>query len=270
VTGFGHTGPKVDSPGHDLNYIGLTGALALAGEADGPPQSAAVQVADIGGGALMAVFGILTALRERERSGRGQFVDVSMFDGVMSWMTLFAARIWAGDRPPRRGRELMTGNAICYRAYRCNDGWVSIGAMEAKFWEAWCVGVGRPDLVAEQYAEPGSEAHRQVEEIFAQRTRDEWAAFGAEHLCCLEPILELDEALESELVRARGLLVEFEQPGAGRIRGLGSPVRLGRTPARMRRGAPSSGEHTRAVLVEAGYGERDIAELEALGAVVCA
>ncbi len=269
ITGFGQDGPWRDRPGHDLNYLGLAGLLDLTGEADGPPVQPAGQIADLGGGALMAAFAILAALRERDRSGEGQLVDVSMTDGALSWTAMLAARVFAGAAPPRRGALELGGGIVCYRPYAAADGWVTLGALEPKFWAAWCRGVGREDLVDHQFDPPGSDAHREVEAIFAARTRAEWAAFAAEHECCLEPVLTLDEALASEHVRARGMVVEVDQPGApGPLRALGVPVRLSRTPGDPhRRPGPALGEHTAEVLAEAGYGEAEIAALMASGAV---
>jgi alpha-methylacyl-CoA racemase len=267
ITGYGLTGPNVQRSGHDLNYLALNGILALTGEEDGPPVQAGAQIADLGGGALMAAFGILAALRERDRSGEGQLVDVSMFDGAMSWLAMVAARVFAGGEQPRRGHELLGGSLVCYRPYRCADGWVTLGALEPKFWAAFCRGVGREDLAGVQFERPGTPAHAEVEAIFAQRTRADWAAFAAEHDCCLEPVLEVEEALDSELARARDMVIEFEQPGAGKVRGLGMPVKLSRTPGEVRRGGPELGEHTEEVLRESGFEEELIAELLASGAV---
>ncbi|MCW2985040.1 MAG: CoA transferase [Conexibacter sp.] len=267
ITGYGLTGPNVQRSGHDMNYLGLNGVLAISGDADGPPIQAGGQIADLGGGALMAAFGILAALRERDRSGEGQLVDVSMFDGALSWLAMVAARVFAAGEKPRRGSELLGGSLLCYRPYACSDGWVTLGALEPKFFAAWADGVGRPDLIEHQFERPGSAAHAEVEQIFAGRTRAEWAAFADAHDCCLEPVLEVEEALESELVRAREMVIEFEQPGAGLVRGLGMPVKLSRTPGRVRSGGPALGEHTEQVLQEAGYGEDDIAQLVESGAV---
>ena len=268
ITGYGQSGPYVDRPGHDMNYLGLNGVLALTGDAGGPPVQAGAQIADLGGGALMAAFGILAALRERDRSGQGQLVDVSMADGALSWLGMVAARYLAEELVPRRGGLELAGGLVCYRPYACADGWVTLGALEPKFWQAWCRGVGREDLVERQFDGPGSDTHAEVEAIFAARTREQWRAFASEHDCCLEPVLDLDEALRSELVRAREMVVELDQPGAQRpVRLLGVPVKMSRTPGDPNRApGPALGEHTRAVLAGLGYEESEIDALIASGA----
>jgi len=163
----------------------------------------------------------------------------------------------------------LAGSLVCYRPYACADGWVKLGALEPKFWQAWCHGVEREDLVEHQFAGPGSETHREVEAIFLARTRDEWQAFATTHDCCLEPVLELDEALDSELVRAREMVVGVAQPGASQpVRLLGVPVKLSATPGDpAQRPGPALGEHTREVLTEAGFSPDEVAELERAGAV---
>ena len=179
----------------------------------------------------MAAVGILAALRERDVSGEGQLVDASMFDGSLAWLAMVAARALAEGQAQRRGELELAGSLVCYRPYRCADGWVTMGALEPKFWATFCAGVGREDLVEKQFEKPGSEAHEEVEAIIAARTREEWAAFATEHPCCLEPVLELDEALESELVKAREMVVELDQPGAVEpVRLLGIPIKSSRTP----------------------------------------
>jgi alpha-methylacyl-CoA racemase len=263
ITGYGQDGPFAARAGHDMNYLARTGLLDLTGEADGPPIQAAGQIADLGGGALMAAFGILAALRERDRSGEGQLVDVSMTDGALAWLAMVAARFLAGGDVPRRGGTELAGGLICYRPYRCADGWVTLGALEPKFWHAWCEGVERPELAERQFEPVGSETHRAVEAVFAERTRAEWEAFNDEHDCCLEPVLALDEALDSALVRAREMVVEVDE-----ARLLGTPVKLSRTPADPTRASgPPIGADTDAVLGEAGYTPEEIGALRAAGAV---
>jgi alpha-methylacyl-CoA racemase len=267
ITGYGQDGPYRDRSGHDMNYLGLVGLLGLTGEPGGPPVQSAGQIADIGGGALMGAFGILAALRERDRSGEGQLVDVSMSDGALSWLALVAGRYLCDGELPKRGELELAGGLVCYRPYACRDGWVTLGALEPKFWANWCRGVGREDLVEKQFERPGSETHAEVERVFLERTRDEWQAFASEHDCCLEPVLDLDEALDSELVRARQMVVELDQPGTGGVRQLGPPVKLSRTPAEVATPAPALGEHTDAVLSGVGYGDDEIEALKESGAV---
>ena len=267
ITGYGQDGPYRGRSGHDLNYIGLTGLLGLTGERGGPPIQPGGQIADIGGGGLMAAFGILAALRQRDRSGEGQLVDVSMTDGTLSWLAMVAARYLCDGVVPRRGDPELAGRIICYRPYACADGWVTLGALEPKFWQAWCRGVGRDDLVGAQFEAPGSDAHAEVERIFLERTREQWRAFASEHDCCLEPVLELDEALDSALVGARDMVVELDQPGAGPVRQLGFPIKLSRTPGRLSRPGPALGEHTDDLLAAVGYSDHEVAALKESGAV---
>jgi alpha-methylacyl-CoA racemase len=269
ITGYGQDGPLRDRSGHDMNYLGLVGLLGLTGEADGPPVQAAGQIADIGGGAQMAAIGILTALRERDRSGEGQFVDVSMSDGSLSWLAMVAARFFAEGACPRRGGLELAGRLVCYRPYACADGWVTLGALEPKFWAAWCRGVRREDLIGKQFEPPGSPTHDEVAAIFMERTREQWSTFASEHDCCLEPVLELDEALQSDLVRGRHMVAELDQPGAQRpVRLLGVPVKLSRTPGNPnRKPGPALGEQTDEVLRGLGYDEAQVTALKEAGAV---
>ncbi len=265
ITGYGQDGPNTQRAGHDQNYLGLTGLLGLSGQKDGPPTLSAGQIADVNGG-LMAAFATLAALHERGRSGEGQYVDVSMTDGALAWLAMVAGRYFCDGEVPRRGEGELTGRLLCYLPYEAADGWVSCAALEPKFWAAFCDGVGRPDLVEGQFEAPGSKAWEEVAAVFRSRTRAEWRAFNDEHDCCVEPILDLDEALDSELVRAREMVVELDQPGLGPVRQLGVPVKLSRTPGDPSRPAPAFGEHTEEVLREAGYSAAEVAALLESGA----
>jgi alpha-methylacyl-CoA racemase len=255
ITGYGQDGPYRLRSGHDLNYLAGVGLLELSGDADGPPVQSAAQIADIGGGALMAAFGILTALRHRDATGEGQLVDVSMAHGALSWLGPLAAGALSGAGTSTRGDLQLGGRVLCYRPYACADGHVSMGALEPKFWVAFCRGVAREDLIERQFDAPGTPAHAEVEAILAARTRAQWAQFAGEVDCCLEPVMTLDEALAGDLVRSRpGMVVELQQPGLDApLEVLGSPLVLSATPADVhRRAAPALGEHTAEVLAEAG------------------
>ena len=266
ITGYGQTGPNTGRAGHDMNYLGLIGLLGLTGEPDRRPIQSAGQIADLGGGALMAAFGVMAALHEARRSGEGQVVDVSMADGALSWLTMVAGAYLCDGEVPRRGEGQLTGRFVCYLPYEAADGYITMGALEPQFWARFCAGVGREDLVARQFEPTGSEAWAEVAEIFRSRTRTEWKAFNDEHDAMIEPVLDLDEALDSELVREREMVVEWEQPEIGPVRQVGVPVKFSRTPGSVHAPAPALGEHTEDVLREAGFSDEEIAALLESGA----
>jgi alpha-methylacyl-CoA racemase len=266
ITGYGQTGPHTQRAGHDMNYLGLNGLLGLTGEPGGRPIQSAGQIADLGGGALMAAFGVMAALRERERSGEGQLVDVSMTDGSLAWLAMAAAQYLCDGQVPQRGRASLTGGYACYLPYEAADGWVTCGALEPKFWRNFCEGVDREDLIEKQFIAPGSDEWQEIADIFKQRTREEWRAFNDEHDAMIEPVLDLDEALGSDLVRARDMVVEMEQPELGPVRLLGAPVKFSRTPGDPTRPAPALGEHTEDVLRESGFSQDEVAALVEAGA----
>lgn len=261
ITGYGQDGPYRDRAGHDLNYQAIAGLLGLTGAADGPPIQPAGQIGDLGGGALNAAFGIMVALFHRQRTGVGQMVDISMTDGAMSWLAMVAGRYFTDGQVPRRGELELGGALVCYLPYEVSDGWVSCGALEPKFWQKFCNETGHPELIAVQFERPGGEGWEKVAAVFRERTRAEWKAFNDEHDCCIEPILEVDEALDSELTRERGMVVEFDQPGIGRVKQLGNPIRMSATPAAAATAAPAIGADTRDLLAAAGL---DAAEIEKL------
>jgi alpha-methylacyl-CoA racemase len=266
ITGYGQTGPNTQRAGHDMNYLGLNGLLGLTGEPGGRPIQSAGQIADLGGGALMAAFGVMAALRERERSRAGQLVDVSMTDGSLAWLAMVAAQYLCDGEVPQRGRGNLNGGIACYLPYKAADGWVTCGALEPKFWRNLCEGVGRPDLVDKQFAAPDSQDGQAIAAVFRERTRSEWKAFNDEHDAMIEPILDLNQALDSELVRERGMVVEIEQPELGPVRLLGLPVKFSRTAGDATRPAPALGEHTEQVLAAAGFSTEEVASLIGSGA----
>lgn len=262
ISGYGHDSALRERSGHDINYLALGGLIAMTGSPDGPPVMPAGQVADIGA-AMLTAIGVLAALRERDASGLGQRVDVSLLDASAIWLGMIAAKALCDGEAPRRG---LTERAICYRVYACADGWVTLAALEPKFWAAFCRGAGCEELLEHQFDPVGSAAHRALERVFLTRTRAQWQAFADDHDCCLEPVLELDEALASEALRH--LVTQTPQPGVtAPVRHLGPPLRLSRTPARAGGPAPALGEHTRETLTRMGVADEAIAELERAGVI---
>jgi alpha-methylacyl-CoA racemase len=177
-----------------------------------------------------------------------------------------AAAYLTDGRVPQRGSEQLTGKFVCYLPYEAADGWVTMGALEPKFWAKFCQETGHPELIERQFESPGSDAWAEVAAIFRSKTKDEWRAFNDQHDAMVEPVLDLDEALESELVRAREMVVEIDQPEIGPVKLVGAPVKMSRTAADPTRPAPALGEHTEAVLAEAGFAAEDIAALLEAGA----
>lgn len=264
ISGYGQDGPYAQRAGHDLDYCAISGALA----ANGPPEAPlpiGVQVADVAGGAWPAVAGILAALIRARSGGGGAHVDVSMTEGALAMLTLPLAMGWARGATVPRGRGMLDGGEACYGVYRTREGrFVALGALEPKFFGAFCAAVGRPELAHLQQSE-GAGLRRELEAIFAGRTRDEWTAFAAEHDVCLAPVLEGDEPRADPQLAARGAFVEVETPWEGRaLPGVASPVRLRGEPA-PRRAAPRLGEHGEAVLSEAGFAAAEIAALRTAG-----
>ncbi|MBE7449708.1 MAG: CoA transferase [Kofleriaceae bacterium] len=262
ISGYGQTGPYVHRAGHDLNYIGLAGVLAMGAERRGaPPAMPGIQIADFAGGGLWGATGVLAALFGRERTGRGAHLDISMTEGAMALLAAELGNLDAGARPTR-GSEALNGAMACYGVYRCaDDRFVSVGALEPKFWIAFNQALGRKPDVSELVAPPErqEQIRAELQAILITRTRDEWVAALAEHDCLLEPVLELDELPDHPLHRAREVFVTVDGGAAGPLRHVRTP--LG-PPARPTP-PPTLGQHGREVLAEYGF---DADEIAALGA----
>jgi crotonobetainyl-CoA:carnitine CoA-transferase CaiB-like acyl-CoA transferase len=265
ITGYGQDGPYRDRVGHDLTYLGYGGIVGLTGEAGGPPVIPAVQIGDLGGGGT-AALGIVAALLERSRTARGRFVDVSMLDGVVSWLSVHAGAHLATGEEPERGRMPLSGGYACYRVYRAGDGRdLTVAALEPRFWAALCSALGLPELEAEQFGPP--ERQREIadrlQETFATRSRDEWLAALEPLEACVGPVNTFGEALDDPQVRHRGMVAEV----GGRAVGPASPLRFDGGSATASRPAPGLGQHTTEVLAEAGFFDHEVAGLRARGAI---
>jgi len=269
LTGYGQTGPYRDLVGHDLNYLAIGGLLSVTGNGpDTLPAIPGAQIADVAAGGMNAALGILLALMARERTGRGQHVDVSMTDGIVAMMGYAAVFYWSLGQVQVPGGTMLTGLYPWYRVYRCSDGRdLSIGAVEARFWKVLCEHFGKPDWIALQHdLERGPEMHAFFEARFAEKSRDEWFEELRVLDVCVAPVLDPREALESEHAAARDLVVEVERDGQ-RQKVLGTPIKLSDTPGGPTGPPPTFGEHTDQVLTELGYSPEDIQTLRTTGAV---
>jgi alpha-methylacyl-CoA racemase len=266
ITGYGQDGPYRDRAGHDINYISIGGIAGFTGTADGTLAMPGVQIGDIGGGGMSAAIAILAALRGRERTGEGQHCDVSMLDGVVSWLSVHAGRYFSDGVNPRPATVHLNGRHPCYNLYRCADGMMSVGALEPKFWKELVEALGAAHLIDEAFADGDAAArvHAELEAVFLTRTRAEWAAHLAGRDVCCEPVLTFDEVFANEQVQHRRLRVD---PGVGGPTAqLGFPFTLSATPPSVRRPAPGYGEHTRELLTELGYDGAAVGALVAEGA----
>jgi len=259
LTGYGPAGPYRERAGHDLNYVGLTGLLDLTGPREGPPSLPGALLADLTGG-LWATIGILQALLERERTGRGQRVDASLLGGALSCVTLPIA-CYLGGQSMERGNSDLNGGKVCYNIYQTLDGdYMTLAALEPEFWAAFCHTVGRADLIGEQFAPaiPGAPAYEELCELFRNHTRQEWIEILAGVDACCEPVYSVGEALASPVVQALNMLA------AG---GLLPPVRLSAQEGRPTGSTPALGQHTAALLAELGYSETEVKKLQEQGVV---
>jgi alpha-methylacyl-CoA racemase len=251
LTGYGHAGDYRLRPGHDLNYIGLSGLLDLTGERSGAPVIPGTQLADITG-ALWAVIGIQQALLERERTGLGQRVDTSLLGAALSLLPVAVSR-QTGLTAMERGASDLTGGWVCYQIYETQrqGEYLTLGALESKFWRAFCLAVGRDDLIGGHFtpALPGEPVYEQLCTLFKSRTRDEWINLLAEAEACCEPVYNLGEALKSQPVQALEMVV-----GESLLPPLCFNGRRDYQPGP----APEQGEHTEMLLKELGYTQAEI------------
>lgn len=265
ISGYGQTGPDRLKAGHDLNYAARAGLLGYSGESGGAPAFPGVQMGDIGGGSLFALVGILAALHERERTGQGRFVDVSMTDGALAFLHMhLASRLFMGTEGAalQRGKEALNGGYACYGLYRtADDRWLAVGALEPKFFAGVCERLGRPELLEDAYApgEPGARVKAELTRLFAEHPLAYWQERFAGSDLCIEPVAEGDDVLEDPQLQARGLFVETEDAGLGRkVTHLLTPLRMGETPLRA---PPALGQHSREILEAAGFTAQELARL---------
>lgn len=258
ISGYGQTGPYVHRAGHDLNYIGLAGVLAMGGPAGGAPAMPGVQIADLAGGALWGATAILAALVGRERTGKGAHLDISMTEGALALLAAELGNLDCGAKPTR-GVETLNGGLACYSVYRTKDDrYLAVGALEPKFWIALNQAIGRPPQVAELVGNAAQQAkvREELAGIFAAKTAAEWHEHLAGHDCCVEVILEPEELAEHPLHKERGVFFAMDGgPGVGELRQVRTPVGAPEAP----RPPPRLGEHTREVLAEYGFDDAAIA-----------
>src|SRR5689334_531048 len=259
ISGFCQTGRYRHRAGHDLDYIGLAGVLAMGGPAGGAPAMPGVQIADLAGGALWSATAILGALVGRERTGRGAHLDISMTEGALALLAAELGNLDCGARPTR-GTETLNGGMACYGVYRTQDDrYLAVGALEPKFWIALNTALGRKPDVSELVGDQ-AKVRGELQAIFSTKTAAEWATHLAPHDCCVEIILEAEELADHPLHQAREVFFTIDGgAGVGPVVQVRTPVGKPANPLPP----PKLGEHTRDVLAEYGFAATEIDALSA-------
>ncbi|MFQ5897362.1 MAG: CaiB/BaiF CoA transferase family protein [Candidatus Methylomirabilia bacterium] len=260
LSGFGQDGPYKSYPAHDINYLSLAGVLGLIGEPDRKPAIPLNIVADYGGASLHGALGIVLALYARERTGKGQHVDIAYLDTTLSLLaaTPNLRAFFSDGLAPRRGGGFLGGSYPYYAVYETRDGkLLTIGCTEPWLWENFCRVINRPDLAkyarkADQFVRAANaeevRAREEIQAIIRTRTREEWYEFLAKHDVCVGKVYDVEEVVEDPQVQHRQMVVETEHPEVGKVKQFGIAIKLSETPGSVRRAAPYPGEHTDDVL----------------------
>jgi len=264
ISGYGQVGPYAQRAGHDINYVGYAGVGDQIGTAESPVVPN-FQIADLLGGALVPAMGILAALLDARSSGKGRYVDVAMTDAALAHAIFPLLGFLEQGKSPSRGTGMLDGGLPCYNVYRTKDGrFMAVGALEGKFWAVLCDILGCPEFKGKHivYGADAGPVKARLTRIFASRTQREWTEVFARADCCVSPVLGMDEALENEQLRARGMVVD-----EGGFTQLALPLKLSEFEFGIERKAPGVGEHTDEILREAGYRDAEIAALRKDGVI---
>ena len=273
ISGFGQTGPYREKPAYDQMMQGLGGIMSLTGEPDGPPQKIGVALADIGAG-MQAAYAIMTALLHRERTGQGQYIDVSMLDLQIAWLTYQAGAFFAtGSPPPRVGPA--HPSVVPYQAFQCSDGkHVNVAVANQRFWQRLCKALGREDLTeTPEYAENKDRVKNRSKLVallqaeFKKRPVAHWVEVLEEAGVPCGPISNLADVFSDPQVLERNMLLEVQHPSAGKIKQTGIPIKFSATPGSIDRPPPLLGQHTAEVLLELGYTQADVESLKEEGVI---
>lgn len=270
LTSYGQDGPCRDLPGHDINYISVGGLLGLTGKSGGAPVIPGTLIADLAAGGMSAAIGILAALMAREKTGKGQFVDVSITDGVVALMSMWINPYLSYGIEYKRGDTMFTGRYSWYNVYETKDGkYISIGAFEPWFYANLCKLLGREDFVEHQFAEgkKREEIFRYFKQIFLTKTRDKWLEILRQKDTCVAPVYSVEELVSDPQLLARGIIGEMPHPDLGSVKQVGFMLKMSNSPFQVRNWAKRFGEHTNEILKEIGYDAAHIKVLRKEGVI---
>lgn len=264
ISGYGATGPYRDLAGHDANYLAYAGVLSQMGPQK-KPSLAGVQIADIAGGSLTALSSILAALYARERTGQGQFVDISMMDGAFALQHLQMGDMLSNGQAPERGNWMLSGGLPNYRVYETKDGrFVMLAALEERFFRHFLHYVGLHDYAQSNLrdSETLSRLGEILTDLFARYDQSQWQEGFSHPDLCLAPVKELNEAIQDPQIKARGMVFEMDHPHHGRILQIGAPFPFSKTPVQYRLSPPRHGEHNQEIYKTLGLGPEEMEQLQ--------
>lgn len=264
LTGYGQTGPMAAKAGHDINYMARSGILSAAGRARSGPALYNFQIADVAAGAMNTVVSILAALHYRDITGRGQYADISMTDGVIPFNSMDGACFLAGARAPRREAQQLNGGEI-YDFYETKDGqYMSVGSLEPKFFAQLCIAMEFPEWSDGSILKTDLPlVKRTFREKFLTKTKEEWSRVFSGLDACVEPVLTLEEAVADEHNRLRGMWPEVPLPSQWdkRVKQMGCPIKLSECPPEYKHAGYPAGFHTYDVLKAYGFTDEEIEDI---------
>jgi len=268
ITGYGQTGPLKNEAGHDLNFVGHSGVLSVIGPKHGAPCIPGIQLADMVGG-LNAAAGILLALYAREKTGKGQYIDISMTDSLTAMLPIVAGWHWTFGSPPERGNALLSHRYACYNVYETSDHrYVTVAALEPRFWKKICDYFQIPEYIPLQFDEDRKEEIIGFfSRMFLKKSADEWTAVFKDKDMCVGAVPDVAEVLSGENAAIREMVVKVQEPGRPVEFVLGTAVKLSETPGSVRSLPPKFGEHTQRILGELGFSADEIRQMEKEGIV---
>lgn len=267
LTGYGQAGPLSQRAGHDINYLSRSGLMSYSGRKETGPSLTGMQIADVAAGSQNAIIGILAAVIHRNRTGQGQYIDVSMLDGMVAFNAITAAAFLVDGKGPEREGGLLNGGSL-YDFYETKDGQhISFGGLEPQFFAAFCRTIGCSDLIEDGVMPKNvTQVKERVRKIMKTKTREEWGELFKEVDACVEPVLTLSEALDDSQVQERGMVVEIRLPeDCGTVRQLACPIKFSESVPEYNQVGLPPGVHTKEVLLALGYTEEEIAEFEKTG-----
>lgn len=268
ITGYGQTGPYRGRAGHDINYLALAGVLGHSGRQQTGPTPFGVQIADVGGGSFGAVTGILAAVIQRQVTGEGQWVDISMFDMSVAWNSLAVSQFVVGGANPTYESWTLNGGGFYDTYGTADDRYLSVGSLEPKFWAGFCQTVNRPDLINLGHVQNEaiqSKLKAELRQIIAQKPLAEWVELFALQDVCVEPVLTVEEMLAHPQTQARNLLVDVPKPDGARQKQIASPFHFSASQPEYRHVGGAVGADTDAVLEEMGWDAAAIQSLRVSG-----